>query len=121
MKLLSLTLPNGKIEVPSTIPTGGLEPGGAGHKIIAFGVSALILIAILATLFFLLSAGIDWIRSEGDKSAVEAARHKLIYAIIGLAVVFLSFLIVGVIGSFFGVNLISTPIGLLQGCTGATC
>lgn len=114
MSILSLKIPNAQgtpvqVQVPGGIPTGGLEAGGAGQKLISGGITLLFVIAIILSLFYLIWAGIDWMRSEGDKTAIEAARHKLTYAILGLIVVFLSILIVQTIGYFFQVPLLTNP------------
>lgn len=111
MKLLSLTIPNAQgtpvqVQAPSGIPTGGLEAGGAGQRIVQLSIEILILGAIIIALFFLISAGWTWMTSEGDKTAVQSARNKLVYAIIGLVVIFLAMFIVNIVGYFFGVPLI---------------
>lgn len=111
MKFLSLSIPNAQgtpvqVSVPNGIPTGGLETGGAGQKLISGGIQLLFVGATILSLFYLIWAGIDWMRSEGDKTAIESARHKLTYAILGLIVVFLSILIVQVIATFFNVPLL---------------
>lgn len=59
------------------------------------------LIAIIVALFYLIWAGIKWITSGGDKAALQQARDHLIGAIIGLVVVFLSYLILTLVGKFF--------------------
>lgn len=110
MKYLSLTIPNAQgtpvqVQVPNNVPTGGLEAGGTGQRLIQLGIEILFFAAILITLFFLLSAGWTWMTSEGDKTAIQSARVKLVYAIIGLSVVFLAMLIVNIIGNFFDVTL----------------
>jgi hypothetical protein len=106
--LLALTIPggNGSIEVqaPSGIPTGGLN--GDGGRIISWGIGIFLFAAIILALGFLVYGGITWITSGGDKTKVESARKTLIYAIVGLAIVFLSFAIIGLVGAFLGTNLL---------------
>lgn len=86
-------------------------PGGAKNydlsNIISTAVSLLILFAILLTLFFLISGGLDMIMANGEKEKVAKSREKLTYAVFGLIIVFLSFLIVGTIGDLFGVKLLA--------------
>ncbi|HKC14926.1 MAG TPA: hypothetical protein VKC89_03145 [Patescibacteria group bacterium] len=93
-------------------PTFQIEPPqGIGFysvsSLLSFGVTILLVISIILTLFFLVLGGIDMITSGGDKQKVVNARHKLTYAVLGLLVVFLSFLIVNLIGSVFGVDLLN--------------
>src|SRR5258708_37585134 len=86
-------------------------PQGIGFysvsSLLSFGVTILLVISIVLTLFFLVLGGIDMITSGGDKQKVVNARHKLTYAVLGLLVVFLSFFIVNLIGSVFGVDLLN--------------
>ena len=103
---LALTVPGyGPIEAPKEVPTGGLRNDGA--DIIQTGVTLLIVTAIVVALFMLTYSGIQWIMSRGDKQMLDAARMRIIYTIIGLVVVFLSFMIVNIIGGLFGVQLLS--------------
>jgi hypothetical protein len=62
------------------------------------------MICIGLSLIYIVIAGMQWITSGGDKTKLDAARKKLTYAIIGLVVAFMSFLIVSVLGYVFGVN-----------------
>jgi hypothetical protein len=106
MKDLALTVGGTQIQTP-----GGLKSlGGASlNSILSGAVTILIVFAIILTLFYLISGGIDMITSGGDKQKVVNSRHKLTYAVIGLVVVFLSFLIINVIGGIFGVEPLGHP------------
>lgn len=105
MKLLSLTLPGGNnIQPPSGIPSGGLEAGGAGQKLVQLGIDLIFTIGIILAIVFLIVAGIQWITSGGDKQKVQAARNRLIYSIIGLIVIAGAFFIISTIISLLGGN-----------------
>src|SRR5579859_2535142 len=70
-------------------------------------ISFLFILAALIALIYLIYGGIRWITSGGDKSNVEAARDSIIASIIGLVVVFLSYVIINVVMQFFfGFNLL---------------
>lgn len=102
--LLALQVPGyEEIGAPAGVPTGGLSTGSA---IFQWAITLLIIGAIVVALFMLIYSGIQWIQSGGDKEKLTAARHRIIYTIIGLVVIFLSFMIINVVGSFFGVNLL---------------
>mgnify|MGYP001568671905 CR=1 FL=1 len=73
-------------------------------------VTALMVLAALISLVFLIYGGVKWIMSEGDKTAVETARQTIIGAIVGLVVVFLSYLIVSIILGLFGITLANLVI-----------
>ena len=102
MKYLSLNLPGTyKVDPVAGMPTGGV---GALESIISKGITILFIVAIILTLFFLIWGGISWITSAGDKTKIEGARKRLTYAVIGLVVVLLAFMIINIVGSLFGVD-----------------
>lgn len=104
-----LTLSVGGNQIP--LPQGVASLNGIGtQSFITLGINVLIVAAIILSLFFLVWGGIDIIMANGEKEKVVKARLKLTYAVAGLLVVFLSFLIVGTIGSLFGVKLLA-PTG----------
>lgn len=72
-------------------------------KILGF----LTIIAALYFFFQFITAGISWIGSGGDKANIEAARNKIINAIIGLVVVAAAWVFVGIIGTFVGIDILN--------------
>jgi uncharacterized membrane protein YozB (DUF420 family) len=64
-------------------------------------VQVLIIIAIVLSVIFLITGGIRWIMSGGDKGKVEQARSVIIAAIAGLVISFLAYFIVNVVGTMF--------------------
>lgn len=64
-------------------------------------VTFLYIIAIIAALFYLIWGGLKWLTSAGDKTALQGAREHIVAAIIGLIIIFLSYLILSFIGRFF--------------------
>lgn len=91
-----------KIDAPSGIPQG-LSLGG----IITASLGVLITAGILIALVFLAYGALLWITSAEEKTKVEKARKTLIYSVVGLFVIFLSFLIVNLIAAVLQV---SSPI-----------
>lgn len=69
-------------------------------------ITAALLFAGVAALFFIIFSGIKFILSRGDAKKVQSARETLTYAIIGLIVILLSFLIVNIISYITGVGCI---------------
>ena len=57
--------------------------------------------------FFVIFGGIKFLTSSGDQSRVESAKKTITWAIIGLVVVLLSFMIVNIIADITGVNCIT--------------
>jgi hypothetical protein len=96
---------NQKIECPP-----GMDPRLCGgdpgmlNNIILVGVQFLFLVAIILTFIYLIYGGMDWLMSRGEKEKIANAKRKITFAIIGLAIVFLSFFIIQVLEQMFGVK-----------------
>lgn len=105
-QLLSLKIPGSNQEIvpPSGVPSGGLSGDGGG--VIGLGIFIFLMIAAVLSLAYLIWGGMNWTMSGGDKTKLESARKTIIYAIVGLALCFLSFFIIGLFGSLFGINLL---------------
>lgn len=103
-KLISLSIGGTSINAPGGIPTGGLDTSyAAGSSLLTL---VFIIVALLA-LVYLIWGGIKWVMSGGDKAKVDAARKTIIYAIIGLVFIFMSFFIINFITTFFNVSPVS--------------
>lgn len=70
-------------------------------SIVASAITFIFVIVAIVALGFLVWGGFKWLTSEGDKNAVEGARNHIVNAIIGLIVIFLSYLVVNVLLAFF--------------------
>lgn len=80
-----------------------------GNKLNDFLSKILGFLTIIAALYFffqLVTAGIAWIGSGGDKTNIEAARNKIMNAILGLVIVAGAWVFVGVIGTFIGLKIL---------------
>jgi len=82
---------------PPNVPTGGTI-----NSFISFGITLLVVIGIISAIIFLLLGSIKWITSAGDKAKIEEARGTITYAIIGIMIIVLSFVILRVIGQLLG-------------------
>lgn len=109
MKLLALQIPGADGNLINIQGAGGMPSGGGADalfSIISTGVNLLILAAVILCLLWLIWGGINWMMSEGDKQKINQAREKLVSALIGLAIVFMSYLIInGFYAFFFGSKL----------------
>lgn len=65
-----------------------------------------IIVAGLAALVFLILGGFQYLTSGGDKIAAQAARDRIIYAIIGLVIIVAAVALIQVIGAVFGFNIV---------------
>jgi len=90
--------------------THGKDPGGTlftGDLVNAI-IRSLLLIAVIVFVFQFLMGAIQWIMSEGDKTKLEKARLQIQNSLTGLFVAFLVFVILFLIGHFFGIESLKT-------------
>ena len=107
MEKIALALPGGRrIDPIMGMPSGGDE---TLTSLITNGITLLFILLTLTALLFLIWGGISYITSQGDKNKVEAARKKIIYAIIGLIIGFASFMIISTVSSLFQVKVLDLP------------
>lgn len=89
------------IEAPGGVPTiSNTQP--LSH-IIAVGINVLLVFLILLSLFYLVWGGFNWIQSAGDQKNLDGARNKIVFAILGLILGFVSFVIVNIFTNIFGI------------------
>lgn len=69
-------------------------------------INALLVFVGAVTVIFIIIGGIKILTSSGDPKQVTGARQTITYAILGLVLVLLSFLIVNIIASVTGVSCI---------------
>ncbi len=69
-------------------------------------VSALILVAGLATFIYMLMGGLQWVSSGGSKDKVQEAKDKITNAIIGLTVVAAAWAIYRLVDYFLGIGIV---------------
>jgi magnesium-transporting ATPase (P-type) len=106
MDYLALTLPGAQnIQPPKDIPTGGLS---VLSKALNGGITIFIIATVIITIIFIVWSGFQWAYSGGDKSKVAAARGRMTWAVIGLIIALAAVFIINILGSFFGVKLLSS-------------
>ena len=69
----------------------------------------------VASFIFLLTGGIQWIMAGGDKDALDKARKRITQALVGLTIVFASYVILYILRALFNVNLIQFTLTNLGG------
>ncbi|MBI2028661.1 MAG: hypothetical protein HYT07_03555 [Candidatus Levybacteria bacterium] len=84
--------------------------GNQTSKTLGNIVIAIIVIAVVIALLYLLYGGVKWITSRGEKDQVEAARNHIIAAVVGLIVVFLAIFIVSLVLAAFDLSLTDLKI-----------
>lgn len=95
---------------------GTVEQGGKVFGGLVSGIVGIVfLLGFFLTFAYLLTGGVQWITSGGDKNALESARNKITNAIIGLVIVASAYAIFKLIGNFFGINLPNIKIPTISG------
>jgi len=75
-------------------------------QIIKVVINWSLIFAVIVALFLIIYSGIKLINSGGDPKSIDSAKKMLTFALIGLIVVFLSFLIINLIADFTKVDAI---------------
>jgi len=102
--------PLGVIKLPDFLKWTKTHPGISGINLLINNLVKMIFIIASVGLFFMfLYGGLRYITSGGDKAQTEAARNIITYALIGFAIVALSFAIMRVIEAFFGISITGKP------------
>lgn len=86
-------------DIVITPPTKGYTNLGA---FISNVVTALLAVAVIIVLFFILWGAYEWITSGGDKEGISRARNRIIAAIVGLALLGVAFAIYKIAATFLG-------------------
>src|SRR5438067_2689568 len=103
---LALTLPGNVVIQPPKEIAHTIKPGTYGLGFFGVAIGLLFILAALLCLGYIVFGGIKWITSEGDAKNIQTARSMILYAVIGLAIVFFSFFIINIIGKVLGIDLL---------------
>jgi hypothetical protein len=77
------------------------DPTTGFGSIISTLINGAFVLAIVAALGYLIYGGVKWILSQGDKTKVEGARNHVVAAVLGLVIVFMSYLILNIVVKIF--------------------
>lgn len=88
---------------------GGAPGANAGGTALGLLISnlvgGLLVAGFLLALVFLLTGGISWITSGGDKAALEKARNQITHAVIGIIIVAAAWAMATLAGGFLGLDI----------------
>lgn len=97
--------------LPPSIGSGDNSVGGTAVGSIVSGTMGVMFIASFAMAFaYLVFGGVQWITSGGDKASLEAARNKIIHALVGLVIVASTWAVITLVAEFFGLKFEKLPI-----------
>lgn len=87
--------------------TEALKAGGEFNRIIGVFLGFMTIAAGIWFLFQFITAGFGWMSAGGDKNKTEEAWHKITNSMIGLIIVVSAWILVGVIGSVVGLDILN--------------
>lgn len=76
-------------------------------EIANFGIAFALVASTFLSIIYIAKGGFAFIMSGGDDKKIESAVHTIRYAIVGLVVIFLSVLIIKIVGAIFGFDFLS--------------
>lgn len=91
----------GKITLPESIRALGEGAQGI-NRVLTVAVEVIFAVAAITFVFMVVISAFSWISSGGDKEKLEKARARLTHAIIGIALLSLSFLMLRIFGDILG-------------------
>jgi len=111
MKIAQKTIDIGGFNPPSdAYSQGSNTQAGALSNLELFISNIIGFITAIGGVFFVLYfviGAFEWISSGGDKGKVEKARNRMMNGAIGLVILVASYAIIGLLGSFIGIDLLN--------------
>jgi hypothetical protein len=92
----------------------GAAAAGNLEKFISNAIGALTLIGGLFFIFYFVMGALNWITSGGEKGKIDKARDQMVQAVMGMVVIVISYALIGVIGTFLGLDLLNPAQALLK-------
>ena len=81
---------------------------------ISNGLGLLTILAGLFFIFYFVSAGMNWITAGGDSGKIQKARDQMVQSVLGLIIIAISYGIVGLVGSFLGIQILQPGNAVLK-------
>jgi len=102
IKIAQAATPVGTVNIESHTPTSYVDVG----RLVANLYVTLVIVSGIAAFIYLALGGFQYITSGGDKAGLEAARNKITYSLLGLAIVVGVYAISYIIMEVFGVSIL---------------
>ncbi len=93
----------GTVETPEAVKAFGFGAEGL-NRLIANVIRLVFTVSAILVVFMILFGAFQWITSGGDKEAVGKARQRITYAIIGIVLLSLTFVILRVLGQILNIT-----------------
>lgn len=122
--VLAVTPNLGKITPPASIKDIGVGAAGLG-TFFSNIIEIIYVVGGIIFIFMLVFSAVQWLISGGDKEKVAQAKARLTYAIMGIVLLAVSFILIGTIGKITGFTLFqgqnNPPVTPTPYCQGSTC
>lgn len=111
MQLAQKTINIGGFQPPSDAYSKGSNTASGALSNLELFISNIIgfmtaIGSVFFVIYFILGA-FEWITSGGDKGKAEKARNRMLNGAIGLVIIVASYAILGLLGSFIGLDLLN--------------
>lgn len=80
------------------------NPTGYINGVLQTVISIFFIFGLIYFIYHIVLAGYKMISSQGDPKKYEEAQHSLIYAFIGIAIIFSIFALLKIVGHIFGIT-----------------
>lgn len=87
-----------------------LEGASFFDRLLSTGITLFFIVGGIVFLIMLISGGVQWITAAGNKDQLEGAQKRITNALIGIVVLFSVYAIVRLVGSIFGINILTIDI-----------
>lgn len=102
--------------IPASIGTGTAITGAkALSGLISNMIDGMFIVAFILGFIYMVTGGLQWVTSGGDKASLESARNKIIHALIGIIVVASVYAVLSLVGAFLGFDIKKLPIPSIGG------
>lgn len=80
------------------------DPVGTVSNIIRTVIGLFFTVAVIYFFIYFILAGFNFLTSEGEKNTLETAKKQATYAVLGLSIIFCTFVVLKLIGIVFGLD-----------------
>ncbi len=92
----------------------GAAAAGNLEKFVSNAIGALTLIAGLFFIFYFVMGALNWVTAGGEKGKVDKARDQMVQGVMGMVVIVIAYALIGVIGTFLGLDILNPGKALLN-------
>ena len=96
----------------------GLAASNKAEVLVSLVLGLVTILGGLSLIFYFVLGALNWITAAGDTGKIQKARDQMVQAVVGMIVVVIAYSVIGVIGNFLGLNLLSPGTGFYNIVTG---